>query len=119
MKGVGMKGVRVETRCEMGLGWFKGMRFCGWQCKGAWVEVACLVVVVVCVVKGWNWDGGYCDQWVDSLIAQGSKEEAAKNEVKNMEEGGVASVDENGAVVVVEEEDVVDEKQNFLVDLKG
>ena len=71
------------------------------ECKGSWVEVGLLVLVVLGQWRGWRWDVGLVDKWVEAIVAQAVKAEEAKRLMamdRDVEQGTVG--DEN---VVVEE----------------
>jgi hypothetical protein len=48
------------------------------ECKGSWVEVGLLVVVVLGQWGGWWWDVGLIDKFVEGIVEQGRKAEEAK-----------------------------------------
>ncbi len=94
-------------------GFLAGMRFCGWECKGVWVELGLTLVVLVCHASGWNWDGGLARKWVEGLVKQGMKQEDDRS-VDRMEEGTV-----NEKKGLVFEEIVGDmEKQALVIEIE-
>lgn len=48
------------------------------ECKGSWVEVGLLVVVVLGQWRGWRWDVGLIGKFVEAIVEHGRKEEEAK-----------------------------------------
>ncbi|RDW61606.1 hypothetical protein BP5796_11498 [Coleophoma crateriformis] len=56
------------------------------ECWDAWVLLALLVVIPVATWKGWRWDFGYIDRYVDRLASE-SWEEDAKKKVQDAETG--------------------------------
>lgn len=78
------------------------------ECKGKWVEEGLILLVVIAHLRGWKWDAGFGDKWVESVVEQERKkmEEAKGNdEVQVMEKGEV----------FVDEEDGVDEEKRELM----
>lgn len=59
------------------------------ECKGKWVEEALIVVVVVCQLRGWKWDNGLIDKWIEGLVKQEkiAAERAKNNNENRMEKG--------------------------------
>lgn len=51
------------------------------ECAPKWLEMALAVTVVVCQCRGWRWEGGYFDMWVDAMAKQDRKEQQKKAEV--------------------------------------
>jgi hypothetical protein len=97
------------------------LEICGMsECKGSWVEVGLLVIVVLGQWRGWRWDMGLADKWVEGIVAQGRKTEEAKR-LKAMGgdvEKGVV-VDEKKEVVVEDEVVGADiEKTTLLVEVE-
>ncbi len=75
----------------------EALEICGVrECKGSWVEVGLLIIVVLGQWRGWKWDVGLVDQFVEGIVEQGRKEEEAKGlkALGNDVEKGIA-VDEN------------------------
>lgn len=78
------------------------------ECKGKWVEEGLILLVVIAHLRGWKWDAGFGDKWVESVVEQERKkiEDAKGNdEVQVMEKGEV----------FVDEEDGVDEEKRELM----
>ena len=48
------------------------------ECKGSWVEVGLLVVVVLGQWGGWRWDVGLIDKFVEGIVEEAGKVEEAK-----------------------------------------
>jgi len=48
------------------------------ECKGSWVEVALLVIVVLGQWRGWRWIWGLLISGFEGIVAQGVKAEEAK-----------------------------------------
>jgi hypothetical protein len=86
-------------------------------CKGSWVEVGLLVIVVLGQWRGWKWDVGLIDKFVEGIVEQGRKEGEAKRlkALGNDVEKGIA-VDEKMQTMSEEEVVVADvEKAALLV----
>jgi hypothetical protein len=68
-----------------------GVMFCQLdECHAAWIEEALLLIVIVGQIRGWKWDVGYVDMWVDGLVKAGLQQQEAKRmkeEERRMEEG--------------------------------
>ncbi|KAH8751211.1 hypothetical protein BGZ57DRAFT_1010152 [Hyaloscypha finlandica] len=57
------------------------LEICGLnECKGSWVEVGLLVLVVLGQWRGWRWDMGLVDKWVEGIVAQNINAEEAKKQ---------------------------------------
>lgn len=79
------------------------LEICGIECKGTWVELSLLVVVVLGQLFGWRWDFGLVDKWVEGLVQQGIKAAEAKR-LKALDVArDVEQVGEGKKEVVVEE----------------
>ena len=88
------------------------------ECKGSWVEVGLLVIVVVGQWRGWRWDVGMVDKWVEGIVAGAVRADEAKK-------AKAAENDIESAVVQEEKEGVVEEivggdmeKTALLVDIE-
>lgn len=94
------------------------LKICGMSaCKGSWVEVGLLVIVVLGQWRGWKWDVGLIDKFVEGIVEQGRKEGEAKRlkALGNDAEKGIA-VDEKMQTMSEEEVVVADvEKAALLV----
>lgn len=96
------------------------LKVCGLnECKGSWVEVGLLVLVCLGQWRGWRWDMGLVDKWVEGIVVQATKTEEAKRmrAMGGDVEQGVVQEEKQEAVV----EDVVGvdmEKQALLVDIE-
>jgi hypothetical protein len=96
------------------------LEICGLtECKGSWVEVGLLVLVVLGQWRGWRWDMGLVDKWVEGIVAQNVKTEEAKRQkaIGGDVERGIVDSDLEGKV----NEMVVDgnmEKTALLVDVE-
>jgi hypothetical protein len=95
------------------------------ECRGKWVEEVLILLVVVAHIKGWKWDFGVGDKWVDSVIEQEEKkiEEArGKDAVQAMEKGevivGVDGGDEEKRELMVRDEIMSggEEKEDLLIE---
>jgi hypothetical protein len=57
------------------------LEICGLnECRGSWVEVGLLVLVVLGQWRGWRWDMGLVDKWVEGIVARNIKAEEAKRQ---------------------------------------
>jgi hypothetical protein len=95
------------------------LEICGFECRGSWVEVALLVVVVLGQWRGWRWDAGLVDKWVEGLVCQGKMAEEAKRlkAVERDVERGVV-VEERKEIVVEEVVSGDMEKTALLVEIE-
>jgi hypothetical protein len=85
------------------------------ECHAAWIEGVLLLIVIVGQIRGWKWDAGYVDMWVEGLVKAGLQQQEAKRmkeEDRRMEEGIVEVVEAS-----TEAESVLDEKVALLVDV--
>jgi hypothetical protein len=68
-----------------------GIMFCRLdECHAAWIEEVLLLIVIVGQIRGWKWDAGYVDMWVEGLVKAGLQQQEAKRmkeEERKMEEG--------------------------------
>ena len=56
--------------------------FCGlWEYGGSWVEEISLLAVIGCTWRGWRWDGGLVDKWIEGLVKEDKR---AKQEDKRI-----------------------------------
>lgn len=72
-----------------------------------------LLVVIICSWKGWRWDGGVLDKWIESLVQAEKDSSSGEGERIDNEEKGVA------AEVVGGEESVLlltDEKKAIKIE---
>lgn len=47
---------------------------CGlWECKGKWIKLVLVVVVVGMQARGWKWDNGYVDRWIAHVIKEDAR----------------------------------------------
>jgi hypothetical protein len=94
-----------------------GIMFCRLdECHAAWIEEVLLLVVIVGQIRGWKWDAGYMDMWVEGLVKAGLQQQEAKRmkeEGRRMEEGTL-EVEETST----EAESGQDEKVALLVDVE-
>lgn len=94
-----MKSFKYDETGRRGLNGVE-MEVCGLrECGSEWLEVGLILVVVLCQWRGWQWDGGYLDKWVEQLVVKSWEEEQGKKAQKegdNMEKGviGVEEVEE-------------------------
>lgn len=112
---------RVYQDVRSLLSWTGGedaLEICGVrECRGSWVEVGLLVIVVLGQWRGWMWDVGLIDKFVEGIVEQGRKEEEAKRlkALGNDVEKGIA-VDEKMQTMAEEEVVIADvEKAALLV----
>ncbi|KAN0101416.1 hypothetical protein V8E51_011926 [Hyaloscypha variabilis] len=88
------------------------------ECKGSWVEVGLLVIVVVGQWRGWRWDVGLVDRWVEGIVVgavradEAKKAKAAENDI----ESGVVQEEKEGVVEEIVGGDM--EKTALLVDIE-
>jgi len=71
------------------------------ECKGLWVEEALIVLVVIAQLRGWKWDNGLVDRWIQGVITQeklAAERAKTKDSVERMEKG-----EEIETAVVVED----------------
>lgn len=55
--------------------WDLGM--CGLGgCKAEWAEIALTSLVVLDEVRGWKWEGGWLDLWIEGLAKQENDKDA-------------------------------------------
>jgi hypothetical protein len=100
------------------LGWAEdgGIMFCRLdECHAAWIEEVLLLIVIVGQIRGWKWDAGYVDLWVEGLVKAGLQQQEAKRmkeDERRMEEGTL-EVEE----ATNEAESGQDEKVALLVDV--
>ncbi|KAE9369087.1 hypothetical protein N431DRAFT_427342 [Stipitochalara longipes BDJ] len=96
------------------------LEICGLrECKGSWVEVGLLLIVVVGQWRGWRWDVGVVDNWVEGIVLQAVKAEEAKKLAaagRDIERGVVQ--DEKREVVVEEVVGGDMEKTPLLVEVE-
>lgn len=52
-------------------------------CKAEWAEMALTSLVVLAEVRGWKWEGGWLDLWIERLV----KQDHDKDAVVRMEAG--------------------------------
>jgi hypothetical protein len=117
------------------------MVVCGLKaCRGSWVQVALLGIVVVGQVMGWRWDAGFVDGWVEGIVEWETKleeEKKAKAEGMDVEKAIVdadteelvdekevvgGDIEESGLLIVVEEKEVVSgdiEKSDLLIEVEA
>ncbi len=75
-----------------------------------WLEVGLLVLVVVCQWRGWRWEGGIVDGWIEHVATYAFEEESkmvAQKEEDDMEKG-VAGIEEANST-----EFLLDEKKDI------
>jgi hypothetical protein len=93
-----------------------GVMLCGLdECYAAWIEEVLLLVVIVGQIRGWKWDAGYVDMWIDGLAKQGLKRREAKT--KNEEERRIEERALNAEEAIVDDESDQNQKVALLVDI--
>jgi hypothetical protein len=93
-----------------------GIMFCRLdECHAAWIEEVLLLIVIVGQIRGWKWDAGYVDMWVEGLVKAGLEQQEAKRmkEVERKMEEGTLDVEE----ATPEAESDQHEKVALLVDV--
>jgi hypothetical protein len=108
----------------IGEGGDRRVEFCGLnECRGDWVEAGLLVLVCLGQWRGWRWDFGVVERWVEAVVKQAKVQEGEKRRKAasaDVERGDVANkVDEKKGLVV--EEEVVGgdmEKTGLLVEVE-
>lgn len=98
-------------------------------CDARVLEEVLIVLVVVAQWRGWKWEGGLLDKWIEMLVVQGEKDKKVKEEKKAKKEAEKAAKEaesraknmENGEVVEqlvdVSIEGELDEKMAPLIDV--
>jgi hypothetical protein len=97
------------------------LEICGLnECKGSWVEVGLLVLVVLGQWRGWRWDMGLVDKWVEGIVAQNINAEEAKRQKAMGADVERGLVDSDVKEVVAKEEFVGSdmEKTALLADVE-
>jgi hypothetical protein len=100
----------------LGRGEDGGIMFCRLdECHAAWIEEVLLLIVIVGQIRGWKWDAGYADMWVEGLVKAGLQQQEAKRikEEERMMEEGTLQVEE----ATTEAKSDRDEKVALLVDV--
>jgi hypothetical protein len=81
------------------------------ECKGYWVEEGLVVLVVICQMRGWRWDNGLIDKWIEGLVKQ---EKIAAEKAKNNEENRMEKGEMTENEVVVENQTAEEEKKELM-----
>jgi len=88
------------------------------ECKGYWVEVGLLLLVVLGQWRGWRWDVGLVDKWLEAIVEQAVKTEEKKRALaldRDVEQG----IGQDEKKVVVEQVVGGDmEKTALLIDVE-
>lgn len=102
----------------LGRGEDGGIMFCPLdECHAAWIEEVLLLLVIVGQIRGWKWDAGYVDFWVNGLVQAGLQQEEMKRikeEERRMEEGTSTSAVDGPTTASQSDQD---EKVALLMDV--